>query len=136
MRILQYLDPKVILENPKIILGMSDSSTFITQINRMGLVTSYGPTVMVGLAQMESLPKEFERMFRAILFEPAETYTYKAYPFYTDGYPDWSYKTNTGKIKAKHRNEGWHWLQGDSVVRGKLFGGCADALEFMKGTDF
>lgn len=41
-----------------------------------------------------------------------------------------------GKITAKHRNGGWHWLQGGHAIRGRLFGGCADVLEFMKDTGF
>lgn len=30
----------------------------------------------------------------------------------------------------------WNYLQGSSLVKGRLIGGCVEVLEFLKGTDF
>ena len=137
VRILNYLDMKAIRKNPKILLGFSDSTTFLDYIHyKTGLITYSGPSVMAGFAQMESLPSSFIQMLKRFLFDPADKYEYSSFSFYSDGYPDWSEKRNVGKINTKHRNEGWHWLQGKGAAKGELFGGCADVLEFMKGTRF
>ena len=137
VRILDYLDMKTIKKNPKIVMGLSDSTTFLDYIHlRTGLMTYYGPTVMAGFSQTERFPSTFLDMIKSLLFEPEERYEYKSFPFWSDGYPEWAEKSNTGKIKKRHKNEGWHWLQGKGIAKGTLFGGCADVLEFMKGTHF
>ncbi len=137
VRILDYLDMKMIRKNPKIIMGFSDSTTFLDYIHlRTGLMTYSGPTIMAGFSQTERFPGSFLDMMKNLLFEPEEKYEYHSFPFWSDGYPEWAEKSNIGKINERHSNDGWHWLQGKGVAKGRLFGGCADVLEFMKGTRF
>jgi len=136
VRILPFLDKKVIAENPKILMGFSDTSTLHVFANQQGLVTFYGPSIMAGFSQMESLPERFKAHVREILFEPKDVYEYKAYEEYCDGYPDWADKENTGKINQVKSNDGWHWLQGNERVEGVVFGGCMEVLEMMKATNF
>jgi len=136
IRILPFLDKKVIAENPKILIGYSDTSTLHVFANLQGLVTFYGPSIMAGFSQMGSLPENFKSHVREMLFEPKENYDYKSYQEYCDGYPDWMNKENIGKINTLKPNDGWHWLQGGGKVQGELFGGCIEVLEMLKGTDF
>ncbi len=137
IRILDYLDMKTIKNNPKIIMGFSDSTTFLDYIHlKTGLITYYGPSIMAGFSQIERFPKSFFDMTKNLLFEPTKKYKYHSFPFWSSGYPDWAEKSNIGKINKKHRNDGWHWLQGNGIMKGQLFGGCANVLEFMKGTRF
>ncbi len=136
VRMLKYLDKKAILSNPKIIMGLSDSTTYLSYICQLGLVTFNGPAVMSGLSQLASLPESHTNEIRSILFNPTEEYSYKSYPSYAEGYPEWSEKENTGKIEPLKPHEGWRWLQGKRKSRGILFGGCIEALEFLKGTEF
>ena len=136
IRILPFLDKKVIAENPKILMGYSDTSTLHIFANLQGLITFYGPSIMAGFSQMGSLPKSFKSHVREMLFEPKESYDYKSYQEYCDGYPDWANNENIGKVNTLKPNNGWHWLQGNGKVQGELFGGCIEVLEMMKGTDF
>src|SRR3989344_2021892 len=59
VRILPFLDERIILSNPKIIMGYSDTSTLLQNLNRIGLVTFHGPSIMSGFAQAGNLPEEF-----------------------------------------------------------------------------
>lgn len=136
VRILPFLYKKIIAENPKILMGYSDTSTLHVFANQQGIITFYGPSIMAGFSQMESLPESFKSHVREILFEPKESYEYQPYGKYCDGYPDWANKENTGKVKPIKSDDGWHWLQGDTKVQGELFGGCLEVLETMKATDF
>lgn len=136
IRILPFLDKKTIAENPKILMGYSDTSTLHVLANLQGLITFYGPSIMAGFSQMESLPEGFKSHVREILFEPKESYEYKPYGKYCDGYPDWANRENLGKVNPIKTDDGWHWLQGDAKVQGELFGGCIEVLEMMKATDF
>lgn len=136
VRILPFLDKKVIAENPKILMGYSDTSTLHIFANLQGLVTFYGPSIMAGFSQMDSLPESFKSHVREILFESKESYEYEPYKKYCDGYPDWANKENLGKVNPMKSDDGWHWLQGKGKVQGELFGGCIEVLEMMKATDF
>lgn len=136
VRILPFVDKKIIANNPKILMGYSDASTLHVFSNLQGLITFYGPSIMAGFSQMENLPESFKSHVREILFDPKESYEYKPYGKYCDGYPDWANKENLGKINPMKSDGGWHWLQGNTKVQGELFGGCIEVLEMMKATDF
>jgi len=136
VRILPFLDKKIIAENPKILMGYSDTSTLHVFSNLQGLITFYGPSIMAGFSQMDSLPESFKSHVREILFEPKESYEYQSYGKYCGGYPDWANKENLGKVNPMKSDDGWHWLQGNGQVQGELFGGCIEVLEMMKATDF
>ncbi len=136
VRILPFLDKKIIVNNPKIFMGYSDASTLHTYCNLLGIATFHGPSIMAGFSQMENLPESFKTHVRNFLFEPKESYEYKPYQKYCDGYPDWANKESIGKVNQMKSNDGWHWLQGMSKVQGELFGGCMEVLEMMKATKF
>lgn len=136
VRILPFLDAGVIRKNPKIIIGYSDATTLLTYLNQLGLVTLHGPTIMAGFSQWAALGKNFQEHVKTILFENPKNYEYKPYDFYVEGYLNWSNKSNVGKIKSMSKNTGWNILQGSSRIQGKLFGGCIETLEFMKGTKY
>ena len=136
VRILPFLDKKVISENPKILMGFSDTSTVHTFCNQLGLITLYGPSVMAGFSQMESLEPAFKEHVHAMLFEPTERYEYSPYQSYCDGYSNWMQEENLGKVHQLKASSGWRWISGGGVVRGELFGGCMEVFEMMKATDF
>ena len=135
VRILEYLDPSVAVSHPTILLGFSDTTTQLAFYNQAGLVTFNGPSVMAGLAQVEAFEGAAAHV-RSILFEPAGSYDYRPFAEWTDGYRDWGNSANAGAVGERRAHDGWHWLQGAGRTRGRLFGGCFEALEMMKGTRF
>jgi len=135
IRVLGHLDKEAILENQKIFMGYSDTTTYNTLFNQWGLVTFNGPAIMCGFSQLENF-KAYEDHIRRILFENPEEYSYTPYEEWAMNYPDWGNKDNTGKVGEKNKNNGWHWVQGNSKVEGKLFGGCIDVLDMIRGTKY
>ena len=137
VRILEHLDPAVAIANPKVLLGFSDTATQLTFYNQAGLVTFNGPSVMAGFAQIESFAGATEHV-RSILFEPTNSYDYCPFEDWVDRYRDWGDVTSAdaGAVGERRAHDGWRWLQGSGRVEGRLFGGCADTLEMLKGTRF
>jgi muramoyltetrapeptide carboxypeptidase LdcA involved in peptidoglycan recycling len=135
IRVLQYMDKKIIMDNPKIFMGYSDTTTYNLLFNQWGLVTLNGPAVMAGFSQMENFPL-CEEHIRNILFDNPESYVLKPYSEYVDTFPDWGKVENTGKIGELKRSNPWNWLQGEGIVSGKLAGGCLDVLNMIRGTKF
>ena len=139
VRLLPCLDLEIIRQNPKILMGFSDTSSLLAYLNmELGLVTFYGPSIMAGFAQMKQLPAEFSDHVRTVLMgHPGDQVSYKAFASWTDGYPDWGGPGRQGATNPlKINTEGWRWLQGTGKVQGRLFGGCFETLDQLKGTRF
>ncbi len=136
IRILPFLDKEIIKNNPKILMGFSDTTAIHTFLNLNGVISFYGPFIMAGFSQMKALPVEFEKHVKEILFENKEGYEYKTYDKYCDGYPNWMEPENLGKVNELKNNNGWKWLQGKGKVQGEIFGGCLEVLEMLKGTEY
>src|SRR3989344_771724 len=49
VRILPFVDKEIIANNPKILMGYSDTSTLHVFANLQGLITFYGPSIMAGV---------------------------------------------------------------------------------------
>jgi muramoyltetrapeptide carboxypeptidase LdcA involved in peptidoglycan recycling len=135
IRILPFLDTKMIINHPKFIMGFSDATTFLTYLNQLGMVTFYGPSIMAGLAQMKHLPSEYTQHLKSILFSSQFPYSYSPFQKWTNGYKDWSKLDTLGECQEFYQNKtGWTFIQGNSVEQGYLWGGCIEVLEFMKAT--
>src|SRR3989442_12208263 len=68
IRILPYLDPKIIRANPKVLVGFSDITTLTTYVNQLGLVTFNGPMIMAGVFPIRNFTTAFPTPIRQILF--------------------------------------------------------------------
>jgi muramoyltetrapeptide carboxypeptidase LdcA involved in peptidoglycan recycling len=135
IRILKDIDKNIIKKNPKIFMGYSDITTLNTFFNQLGLVTFNGPSIMGGFSQMGNF-SESEKHIKEILFNTPLEYEYKPYPVWSNNYKDWSKKENVGQVGEIKKNSGWHWIQGDSLITGKLFGGCIEVIEMLNGTEY
>ncbi|MBN1646583.1 MAG: LD-carboxypeptidase [Spirochaetales bacterium] len=135
-RILKYLDTDTIKNNPKFFMGYSDTATITTWLNQHGLVTFNGPSVMGGFSQLHSFPEDYRQYIRDYLFISRDCMEIPEFPSYSEGYPEWADKNNTGKIKPVKENDGMHFIQGSGISEGELFGGCIEVLEMLKGTEY
>lgn len=135
VRILKYLDLNLIRANPKILMGYSDATTLLTYLNLQGMVTFHGPAIMAGFAQLGAMPETFAKHLHTMLMTGFQSYTYQTYGVYSPRYEDWNDPANAGQVKPLQAdNIGWQWLQGEGQVQGRLFGGCIEVLEWLKGT--
>jgi muramoyltetrapeptide carboxypeptidase len=67
MRILPAVDPRPLLERPRLVVGFSDVTALHAALNRAGLATLHGPVV----TQLGRLPDEPLAHLRALLFGEA-----------------------------------------------------------------
>jgi len=134
VRILPWLDTELALTHPKIVLGYSDTDTQLVAYHLAGLVTYNGPAVMSGFAQMGTFRDSLEHV-RAMLFGEAGAVTpLPAFENWTQTNSDWADPARATEIVGLELHDGWRWLGAERTTRGRLFGGCIDVLEFLKGT--
>ena len=131
LRLLPFLDLDLILAHPKPVLGYSDATAYLTWLNLNGLVTYYANGVMSGFAQLGAFPEAVQ--WHQNWFA-GQTPPLAPFPFWTHGARDW---TGTAeKPQEQIPNSGFTWLQGSAPSKGRLWGGCFEVLEMLKGTRF
>ncbi len=135
IRILEFLDVNIIKNNPKMIMGFSDATTFLTYIASLGVPTFYGPSILAGFAQIHNF-KEYEELYQKFLLSDWDKFTYKTSNEFTQGYEDWFDKEKSGQILKLNKSINSFDSINKKDFSGELWGGCIEVLEFMKGTEF
>ncbi len=136
IRTLPYIDLQIIHDNPKIFLGLSDSTVTHLCCYKAGLTSYYGTSILIGFAENGGMhPYQIEDIKRT-LFCNEPTGLIQPSPTWTNEMLCWEKPENQKIIRKLHPSSGWRLLQGKGIIEGPLIGGCIEVLEFLKGTDF
>lgn len=134
IRMLPYIDFNIIKENPKILLGYSDTTIAHLISLKAGISSFYGPSVLAEFAENVNMFEYTKYWFEKAIFEITEIGNINSSKIWTSEYLPW--EAENKKIKRKvEENKGYEVLQGKGIVRGHLIGGCIDVLEVAKGTN-
>jgi len=135
IRMLPYINYDIIRQNPKIFLGYSDTTISHFACLKAGLRSYYGPTIMAGFGENGGLFPYMERSIQKTLFsnEPIGEIHANSNGW-TDTPLSWKDPQNQNKKRPLTPPLGPQFLQGSGISQGRLIGGCAEVLEFMKGT--
>lgn len=134
IRTLPYIDYEVIKNNPKIFMGYSDSTVSHFMLNKAGVVSYYGPSIMCEVAEYGKMFDYTVDAINNILFTDTTNYEIKSSPYWSKDFVPWEEKNiNITKklIKDKH---GYEVLQGKGKITGQLLGGCIDVFPMIIGT--
>jgi muramoyltetrapeptide carboxypeptidase LdcA involved in peptidoglycan recycling len=137
IRTLPFIDLSIITKNPKIFLGLSDSTITHFACYKAGVTSFYGTSVMVGFAENGGMHSYQVKDIKRTLFSAKPVgQILPNTSGWTSEYLDWN-DTELQNTKRKlTESKGWNFLQGRGTARGRLMGGCLEVLEFLKGTDF
>jgi muramoyltetrapeptide carboxypeptidase LdcA involved in peptidoglycan recycling len=137
LRILRYVDLDIIKQNPKIFLGFSDSTITHFLCLKAGLSSFYGTSLLVGFAENGGMHQyQIDDIKRTLFSANPIGQLSPNYEGWTSETLDWSDNSLQNTKRKLEKNSGWNFLQGSGKVQGKLIGGCIEALESIKGTDF
>lgn len=136
IRLLPYINFETIKNNPKIFTGFSDATTIHFMLNKAGVCSYYGASVMNNFAEYVKINDYTKNAIINTLFKPKSNQEILSSPVC-------SYKKDTVWWKPENINvqrkfykdeHGYELLQGSGVVSGKLIGGCIDVFENLLGT--
>lgn len=134
IRLLPYIDLDIIKNNPKIFMGYSDTTANHFMCYKAGLTSFYGPSILDAFAENVEMHDYTVKWIKKVLFTSEKIGEIEKSNYWTSEQLDWSNPENN-KIKRKiNCNKDYELLQGVGKVRGKLIGGCIEALEMIKGT--
>jgi muramoyltetrapeptide carboxypeptidase LdcA involved in peptidoglycan recycling len=136
IRTLPFIDLEIIRNNPKILIGFSDTTIAHFVCLKAGLRSYYGTSVLVGFAEnMGMHPYQIDDIKRTLFsneiigeIKPSEAWTSERL--------EWFDPALMSQKRKMYPSAGWNFLQGTTIVQGQLIGGCMEVLEFLKGTDF
>ena len=135
IRLLPYLDLNVIRANPKVFLGYSDTTVTHCVCRTAGLVSFYGPSFMAGFAENGGMFPYLVDSVRRTLFDSEPP---GRLPPNEEGWTvehlEWEDPTNQSVRRRLNPCTGWVFHQQEGVIEGRLFGGCVEVLDWLRGT--
>lgn len=135
IRLLPYIDYEIIKNNPKIFMGYSDTTVNHFMMNKAGLVSLYGPSIMAEFGEYVKMFDYTKEAVKNILFSKCNNYEIKSSEVWSGDYLDWDEKNINIAKKLIKELHGYEILQGSGVITGKLLGGCIDVFPMIVGTE-
>lgn len=131
LKVIPYIDPKAIRDNPKIFIGYSDVMYLHFLCYNCGLSTFYGDNLLTTIADQAGWHEYGKKWFVKTLFdpapigmiEPAKECAFES----SDPY-------DPKKIREFIPNEGYEIIQGGGCVSGRLIGGHTGIMD-LEGTE-
>jgi muramoyltetrapeptide carboxypeptidase LdcA involved in peptidoglycan recycling len=135
IRLLNFLTEEhlnIMRKNPKIFIGMSDTTTISFLCLKAGIVSFYGPCVLFGLAENGGIDEYTIKYLKKALFESGPMGKIENNP---NGWTLDRVSWEISNIKRKMQKPiQMKFLQGKGISEGNIIGGCMDVIEFLKGT--
>lgn len=137
IRTLPYTDINVIRQNPKILLGFSDTTVTHFACYKAGLTSFYGTSLLVGLAENGEMHQyQIDDIKRTLFSSLPVGQIFQNKSGWTSERLEWFDKSLQNTKRKLTDSNGWNFLQANTKVQGQMIGGCVDVLEFLKGTDY
>ena len=129
IRILPYLDKKIIGSNPKIFMGYSDCTNLHLFLWNLGVISYYGGAIMTQFAMGGGMQEYTVNSIRKAVFDPPIGKVFAASE-YSDADLDWGDKQNLSRKRLMYQSHGWIWHNDKhSIIQGRLWGGCLEVLD-------
>lgn len=129
IKLIPYIEPKSISQNPKIFIGYSDVMNLHLLCYHCGLSSFYGDNLLNPIADQSGWHEYSKKWFVKALFEasPIGQITPS---------PDWTFEPadyiNPGCKRTYYRNSGYQKIQGKGIVQGRLIGGHTGLMELAE----
>src|SRR3990167_7686093 len=139
IKILPYIDYEVIRNNPKVVMGFSDSTVLNFICLKAGLASFYGPSIMCNFAENIAMPSYEVASIKKNLFSSEVVGEIEQGPgYWTEEFLNWGESPNQHKKRAVQKPSdyaGWNFLRGTGVIEGHLLGGCLELLDVLKDSE-
>ena len=119
---------KAVRNNPKIFTGFSDTTNNHLMLNRIGLLTFYGPCLLVDIAELDNEMLPYTKEYFEKFFTYEDGYEIKISPVWYSDRKSYG-QEEVGKPRESHQEmHGFETLNGHGTVTGKLYGGCIESF--------
>ena len=134
VRILPYIDYETIKNHPKIFMGYSDTTVSHFIMNRAGVVSYYGPSVMAEFGEYGKMFDYTAAAVHNILFGDSRDYQVVSSDIWSNETLAWKEENMHTQRKTVPETHHYEVLSGSGIVKGQLLGGCIDVFPMIVGT--
>ena len=134
VRILPYIDYDTIKSNPKVFMGYSDTTISHFIMNKAGLVSYYGPSIMAEFGEYVKMFDYTVDAIRNILFEDSGNYPVISSDIWSNDFLAWKEENIHKCRKTLPESHHYEVLSGSGIIKGQLLGGCVDVFPMIVGT--
>jgi len=135
-QILEHLDFGLIMNNPKIFMGYSDTTVIHFALHtQSSLVSFYGPSVLTQFAENPKIFPYTEEYFKKAIMSSKPIGKVKPSLQWTDEILDWFEKKDLKRARRMKKNAGWQWLK-QGKAKGPIIGGCITSMMHLRGTKY
>lgn len=135
IRLLSLMDQThfdIIQNNPKVFLGMSDTTVNHFMCLKAGLSSFYSPSLLFGYGENQGIPDFIVQNTKKTLFDSKVIGELSQSDFFITERLDFVEQENV--LRSKRYDCGWRFLGSQKKVQGRLIGGCMEVLNFINGT--
>jgi len=135
IRLLRYMTDEhfeIIRNNPKIFLGMSDTTANHFMLLKAGISSFYSPCTMFGFGENCGIMDITTQSVKKTLFCAESIGQLPESKEFIVDRVFWDDKNDV--LRKRTKTDGWHFIQGKKPVQGRLLGGCMELLSMMNGT--
>lgn len=134
VRILPYIDCEIIKTHPKIFMGYSDTTVSHFIMNKAGVVSYYGPSIMAEFGEYGKMFDYTADAVRNILFGDSRGYPVLSSDIWSNDSLAWKEENMHKRRKIQPETHHYEVLSGSGTIRGQLLGGCIDVFPMIVGT--
>ena len=136
IRLLPYIDYDLIRQNPKIVLGYSDTTVTHFICLKAGLGTFYGPAVLTAFSENVSMHQyAIDSLHKVLFSNEAIGVIPENKEGWTKDFLDWGHTGNQTIARKLNPADDWRYVQGTGISTGPLIGGCVEVLQMINGTE-
>ena len=122
IRLLPYIDFEAIANNPKVFMGYSDTTINHFMMQKVGVISYYGPAVMTDFAENNNMHTYTLKYINEVLLENREDIVIKSSDKWTSEYLDWDIEENDNiSRKMDEEKYGYEVLQGKRNIYWRTF---------------
>lgn len=122
----------LVVNNPKIFTGFSDTTINHLMFYKLGLTTYYGMALIPDLGEISNYMLPYtEKHFNHYLADSDEYKKITPSSFWYEERKDFSSKAIGINRISHYDNKGYELIQGNPIFEGQLLGGCIDSLYDM-----
>ena len=134
VRILPYINCDVIKNHPKIFMGYSDTTVSHFIMNKAGVVSYYGPSIMAEFGEYGKMFDYTADAVRNVLFGDSKDYPVLSSDIWSNETLPWKEENMHKRRKTLPETHHYEVLSGSGIIKGQLLGGCIDVFPMIVGT--
>lgn len=135
IRILPYINYDIIKNNPKIFMGYSDTTVTHFMMYKAGIVSYYGPSIMLEFGEYVKMFDYTKDAVNNILFNDTKNYEVKSSDVWSNDFVSWREENKNIAKKLLKEEHNYEVLSGNGAIRGQLLGGCIDVFPMILETE-